>query len=121
MSQTKVSYPALLGNTEDEGVKVIVNRTDAAPTRATSKQIAAGLGMGRDPVEAFLDAWLVPFVIIARQRVYLVADVEDAIRRAGKIPPPVGKSKKTAPTPKMTALEIAAAAGISFVKGGASK
>lgn len=118
MGSSKVSQAALQINQEDEGVKVIVNRTEAPPTRATSKQMAAGLNMGRDPFEAFLDAWRVPFVVIARQRVYLVADVEEAIRRAGKIAPPVGKSKKTAPSPKMTADEIAEAAGLSLVKGG---
>ncbi len=118
MSASKVSQAALLGNHEDEGVKVIVHRSEAAPTRATSKQMAAGLNMGRDPFEAFLDAQRVAFVVIARQRVYLVADVEDAIRRAGKIAPPVGKSKKTPPARKMTPDEIAEAAGLSLVKGG---
>lgn len=118
MNRTTMAQVADQINHEDEGVKVIVNRTEAPPTRATSKQMAAGLNMGRDPFEAFLDAQRVAFVVIARQRVYLVADVEEAIRRAGKIAPPVGKSKKTAPRPKMTPDEIAEAAGLSLVKGG---
>lgn len=118
MSQSKVSQAALLGNNEDEGVSVVIKRFEAPPTRATAKQIAAGLGLGRERVEAFLDSLRVGYVVIARQRVYLVADVEDAIRRAGKIAPPVGKSKKTPPARKMTPDEIAEAAGLPLVKGG---
>ena len=119
MGQSKFAQAVPQSNSED-GVNVIVNNYAAEAPGRTAKQFAADWDVGKEHVHAWAERQdpPLPYVTIAKQRVYLVADVKDAIRRAGKIAPTQKAPKKTPPAPKMSALEIAQAAGISFVKGG---
>jgi hypothetical protein len=107
------------GNTGETAIEQAVvqvhNHFQAARTR-TGKQLAGDLSIGKEHFYTWADAQNVPFCIIAKQRVYVVADVEEAIRRAGKISAPAPKAApKKATTPKMTALEVAQAAGLRVV------
>lgn len=118
MSPTKVSYPALLGNAEGfagltlqtvQPDPLVITDLDLVARKVPkdrARQLlreAGGIDVGnrvmcgRDKFLAFLDA-------------------------KGKTLAPAPKApKKATPTARMTAVEIAEAAGITFVKGGASK
>jgi hypothetical protein len=89
------------------------------PRHGTAKQIAASLGLRKEHVEQFLASQGVPSVTLAKQRTYVLDDVDEAIRRVGGLTAPKVRVKKAKPVAKMTADEIAVANGFRLVTRGA--
>lgn len=117
MSQPKVATAALLGNHEEPSTVHVHQHFQAARTR-TGKQIAADLSIRKEHFYTWADGQGVAYVTIAKQRVYVMADVEEAIRRAGKIAPPAPRPvQKKPPAPTMSAVDVARAAGLTVVGG----
>lgn len=109
---------AFPGTVDSEGsVKIEVVQKLEGPKQKTDKQHAAELGFRAQHFTAWANALGIPSVTIAKQIVRNVADVEDAIRRVGKVATaPAPKAPKKPTTVKMTADEIAEAAGLKVIK-----